>query len=323
AVARTRVLGQKSIAPGESGWLQLALRQPVPVGRGDRFILRRPSPPATIGGGTVLDPHPGRRHRRFRPEVVVRLQTLAEGSPTEVLLHTLARHEPLRRKDLLSQAGLPTQEAQLAWQELLEKGLVREVGGHAYSKSGWQALRERAAISLASYHKRSPLRAGIGREELRSRLRCDQPIFNALLEELLSEGAIVEQRGLLHLPEHAIRFAGRQQEAVDALLARLTQEGVNSSSVKDVRAQLGDDVYLALLDLGQLVQVNAEVVYPAAVYEDMVNQIKDHLARSGRINVAELRDLFRTSRKYAIALLEHLDDIRITRREGDDRVLVQ
>ncbi|MGD8585875.1 MAG: SelB C-terminal domain-containing protein, partial [Chloroflexota bacterium] len=63
--------------------------------------------------------------------------------------------------------------------------------------------------------------------------------------------------------------------------------------------------------------------YPAAVYEDMVNQIKDHLARSGKINVAELRDLFRTSRKYAIALLEHLDDIRITRREGDDRVLVQ
>jgi selenocysteine-specific elongation factor len=322
-VARTRVLGQKMIVPGENGWLQLALREPVPVSRGDRFILRRPSPPATIGGGTVLDPHPGRRHRRFRPEVVARLQTLSEGSPDELMLHTLARHEPVRQKQLLSQVGLPIQEAEQAWQQLQQAGLIREVSGLVYSRSGWQTLRERAEATLASYHKSTPLRLGIGREELRSRLHIDQPIFNVLLEELLNEGELVEQRGLFRLPEHAIKFNVQQQETIDALLTQQARQGVNSSSVKDLRAQLGDDAYTALIDLGQLVQLNAEVVYVAPVYDDLVNQIKEHLARKGRIDVAQLRDLFKTSRKYAIALLEHLDDIHVTRREGDDRVLVQ
>ncbi len=320
-VARTRVLGQKSIDPGESGWLQLALRQPVPVSRGDRFILRRPSPPATIGGGTVLDPHPGRRHRRFRSDVITRLQTLAKGSPAELLLHALASHEPMRRQEAINQAGLPSQAAERAWRDLSENGLIRLVNGYAYTEAGWQKLRERAAASLADYHDKYPLRLGIGREELRSRLRSEQAIFNTLLEELLTDGIVQEQRGQFRLPDHAIRFTDQQQETVDRLLAQLADEGVNSSSVKDIRAELGDDAYAALLDLGQLVQLNAEVVYTGPVYEDLVSQIKEHLARRGTINVAELRDLFKTSRKYAIALLEHLDHTHVTRRDGDDRVL--
>jgi selenocysteine-specific elongation factor len=106
-------------------------------------------------------------------------------------------------------------------------------------------------------------------------------------------------------------------------MSRLSAQGVNSSSVKDLRAELGDDVYSALLDLGQLVQLSADVVYPAQVYEDIVTQVQDYVTRNGRINVAELRDLFETSRKYAIAILEHLDDIRVTKRQGDYRQLVQ
>ncbi|MGD2079391.1 MAG: selenocysteine-specific translation elongation factor, partial [Chloroflexota bacterium] len=102
-IARTRVLGQKGIAPGEKGWLQLALRQPIAVNRGDHFILRRPSPASTIGGGIVLDPHPGRRHRRFRAEVISRLQTLEAGEPDDLLLQTAARQEPVRRKALFAQ----------------------------------------------------------------------------------------------------------------------------------------------------------------------------------------------------------------------------
>lgn len=204
-----------------------------------------------------------------------------------------------------------------------EKGLIRDVSGYAYTKSGWQTLKERAAASLASYHKKWPLRLGIGREELRSRLRCDQAIFGALLKELSADDVIKEQRGLLLLQEHAIHFTERQQAAVDDLFSQLIDQGVNSSSVKDVRLQLGDDIYTALIDLGELVQLNAEVVYAAPVYEGLVNRIRDYVLQNGTINVAQLRDLLKTSRKYAIALLEHLDDVHVTRREGDNRVLVR
>ena len=93
-LARVRVLGSERIEPGQSGWLQLATTEPVAVTRGDRFILRRPSPGETIGGGRVLDPHPGRRHRRFRSETVERLKTLSQGTPAELLLQTVQRLEP-------------------------------------------------------------------------------------------------------------------------------------------------------------------------------------------------------------------------------------
>lgn len=323
AVARTRVLGQKVIAPGETGWLQLALSQPVAVNRGDRFILRRPSPAATIGGGTVLDPHPGRRHRRFRPDVIARLKTLAEGTADDLLLQTAARYEPIRRDELLLRSGLSDSDAKQAFQDLSIQGLLRNVSGHIYTKSGWQALSERATGTLANYHATFPLRLGIGREELRSRLRCEQVVFSALLEELLAEQLITEQRGLLRLPEHAIVFSDAQQAAVDKTLGQLARQGVNSSSVKDIRTQLGEDVYSALLDLGQLIQLNAEVVYSAPVYEEIVKQVQEYLSEKGKINVAELRDLFNTSRKYAIAILENLDDTHVTRRQGDYRLLVQ
>lgn len=321
SVAKTRVLGQKLIAPGETGWLQLSVRQPVAVSRGDRFILRRPSPAMTIGGGTILDPHPGRRHRRFRSAIISRLQTLAQGTPEDVLLQTAGRYEPIRRRDLFSRSGLATGDNEHAWRTLQKRRLVREVSGYVYSKAGWESLRDRACRLLAEYHKDQPMRLGIGREELRSRLRTQPTIFNALLEELMADTLVKEQRGLLRLPDHAIMFSDTQQSAVDSVLSQLHSQGVNSSSVKDVRSLLGDDVYTALLDLGQLIQLNAEVVYDSSVYDDIVQRIQAYLSANGKISAAELRDLLHTSRKYAIAILEHLDDTHKTRRQGDYRVL--
>jgi selenocysteine-specific elongation factor len=105
-VARVRLLGTETLAPGESGWVQLELDDPLPLVRGDRFIIRVPSPAVTVGGGEVVDPNPGRKHRRFRPEVLARLETLARGTPAEVLLQTLERRGPLTVRDLLEVSGL-------------------------------------------------------------------------------------------------------------------------------------------------------------------------------------------------------------------------
>ena len=117
-VARTRIIGQKQIKPGQKGWLQLALREPVAVFRGDRFIIRRPSPPATLGGGVILDPHPGRRHKRYSPHVALKFKTLESGTPKEILLLTLQRNEPLSKKSLFDISGLDSETAEQAWQTL-------------------------------------------------------------------------------------------------------------------------------------------------------------------------------------------------------------
>ncbi|RLC64151.1 MAG: selenocysteine-specific translation elongation factor, partial [Chloroflexi bacterium] len=174
-LARVRVLGQKSLPPGEPGWAQLRLQEPIVLLKGDRFIIRRPSPPATLGGGVVVDPNPGRRHRRFRPQVIARLETLARGSPAEILLQTLERRGPIAARDLLSASGLD-EVAPDALSQLLETGQAVVLGPEERipnpatsgqllaARSWWSELTDRISRQLAAYHRQFPLRAGMGRE---------------------------------------------------------------------------------------------------------------------------------------------------------------
>lgn len=321
-MARTRVLGQKQIAPGETGWLQLATAAPVAVARGDRFILRRPSPGATLGGGKVLDPHPGRRHRRFRAEVVERLRTLSQGTPAELLLQKLQGLEPVTEAALLQQAGMDSETAAAALQTVLDDDLAVRLEQQLLSRATWQRLAAKTEQLLREFHAAYPLRPGMPREELRSRLQVKTAVFNPLLAQLAQQNAVADANGAVRLPHHQITFSDAQQARVDALLREMAAQGVNSPSVKECKAAVGEEVYGALLALGRLRQISADVVYHADVYAQVVEQVTAFLRENGRVNAAQVRDLLNTSRKYAIAILEHLDDARITRRVGDDRELV-
>jgi selenocysteine-specific elongation factor len=320
-VARTRILGAAQINPGETGWLQLALRAPVAVGRGDRFILRRPSPGMTLGGGQVLDPHPGRRHRRFRAEVVERLQMLAQGTPADLLWQALARLEPIAQSKLLAQSGLEKAAALAALAELEAEGRVIRLEQQLVTQAGWQRLSDKLFEAVARYHQENPLRLGMPREEGRSRLKVSPAVLNALVEEAAQGGQLVAAETTLRAPGHEIVLTPGQQTAVAHLLRQMTANGISSPSVKECKTAVGDAVYYALLDLGQLRQLNDDVVYAAPQYAQFTQQITTYLQQHGTINAAQVRDLLGTSRKYAIALLEHLDDIKVTKRVGDDRVL--
>jgi selenocysteine-specific elongation factor len=322
-VARTRVIGSKQIEPGANGWLQLALAEPVAVVRGDRFILRRPSPPATLGGGRVLDPHPGRRHRRFRPEVVERLQTLAEGSPAELVLQTIRRREPTTEKKLLKEVGLDRETAVSALNQLAADGTIFNHNGHILTAGRQADLLDEAERLVGRFHAAHPLRLGLSREELRSRLNVTPPLFNALMATAVQANRLVEKGALVSRPGHEVVFSEAQKTAVAQLLDRFAQSGIESPSVKECQAAVGEEVFTALIELGHLHQLNADVVYAPADYEQIVAQVTDYLREKGTIDAAQTRDLLQTSRKYAIAILEHLDEQRITKRVGDERVLVR
>lgn len=321
-IARTRVLGTTQIEPGHDGWLQLALGAPVAVERGDRFILRRPSPGATLGGGRILDPFPGRRHRRFRPGLVDRLKTLARGTPAELLMQALRNSEPTTVVELVGRSGLGSEIAAEAIKQLEEEGQLMRLNQHLLSRSGWSRRLERLSPILSKYHQEFPLRLGISREELRTRLRLPPAIFTPLLRQATEDGLLVQAEALVRAPDHSITFTGHQQALVDSLLLRFTESGISSPSVKEAKQAVGEDVYFALVDLGELCPVSHDVVYAEQEYNTFVDRIRDHLLSNGRINAAQARDLLGTSRKYAIALLEHLDEINVTRRAGDDRELV-
>jgi selenocysteine-specific elongation factor len=327
-VARVRLLGQEKLAPGESGWVQMELGEPLPLVRGDRFIVRRPSPPSTVGGGVVVDPNPGRKHRRFHPEVVARLETLARGTPSEVLLQTLERRGPVAVRDLLESSGLGHGAAG-ALEELLTAGLARVLdaegkarpAGLAASQAWWSATTARVREELAAHHRRYPLRPGMGREGLRSALRLDPRVFNGWVARAVAENLVVDEGATIRLPEHEIRFSPQQQQAVDDLLARFRRTPYTPPSTKESISAVGEDVLAVLLARGEMVQVSPDVLFLAATHKELVERIRTHIRQQGNVTLAQTRDLFGTSRKYAQALLEHLDATGVTRRVGDERVL--
>lgn len=318
--ARTRIIGGDQIAPGETGWLQLALSEPVAVARGDRFILRRPSPGATIGGGGVLDAHPGRRHRRFRPDSAERFRSLALGDPADLLLRALIRLGPIPAKGLWEKAGLPEADGQPHLQRLIDEGQVIALDKALVAASTVEQLKEQILAELARYHGEEPLREGLDREALRSRLKTPPPVFAFARESLVAAGLLAETGTLLRLPEHRVTFSAEQELAVARLLAEMDNLGVQSPGVKACKAAVGEAVYFALVDQGRLIPLPDDVVYSAAVHARLVDRLTGYLGEHGSISAAEARDLLGTSRKYAIALLEHLDELHLTRRSGDIRL---
>ncbi len=356
AQARVRLLGKKVLAPGEVGWVQMRLDEPIPLVKGDRFIVRQPSPSITLAGGVVVNPFPGRRHRRFRPEVTERLETLLRGTPEEILLQDLERRQPCEVRDLLGRTSLSRGQARDSLLSLIqdeqvvvlaaarglkpegEPGAVAD-SGSLISRSGWGALRERLEMLLQEHHDRFPLRSGMPREEVKSKLAQYIPLltprlFNEIVGQAGEEGWLAEtaadsenagagpsRAGLIRLASHQATFSPQQQQAVDYLLYSFRQEPYSTPSVAQAEEQVGSEVLGALVEQGQLVKLNEDVIFLAKTYEEMRDRIIAYLKENERITVAQVRDLFGTSRKYALALVGYLDEHRITRRIGDERVL--
>ena len=163
------------------------------------------------------------------------------------------------------------------------------------------------------------------REELRSRqkgmLSSTPKLFNAMLRRLVSNGQLVESGHLVYLPGHAIRFSPQQDRQVQKLLARFEQSPYAPPSVKECQAEVGDDLYQAMLDLDILVNVSHEVVFRRQDYDKLEKETRQLLTQKGTITAAEARDHFNTSRKYILAFLEFLDTKGITVRDGDQRRL--
>ncbi len=335
----TRLLGTRLLEPGQEGWVQLRLKERIPVVKGDRFIIRWPSPSVTIGGGVIVDPLPRRRHRRFRPELINRLETLLAGTPEDLLLSELDRQGPLPVKILIDGGGLPTNTAATALANLLkgdEVFLLSDPTAHltakqlgekpkgkllVASKAGWATLVSRIKTTLSDYHTRFPLRVGMPRGELKSRLKLETRLFNEAIAQGETEAVLKTTETTVSLVEHKVQFTPEQQQKVDKLLADFRKAPFNTPLPKDIVAAVGDDVLLALTEGEQLTRLSNEVMLLTETYNEFVSWLTAYLHKNQAITVAQVRDAFSTSRKYALALMEHTDQQRLTKRVGDERVL--
>lgn len=329
-IANLRLLGTDELKPGEESWIQLELRDPIVTVRGDRYILRRPSPGETLGGGVIVDHLPKGRHKRFDQSILKSLESLSQGTPADILLEAAWASNIATVREVVARSRLEDAESENALKELLQaRSLVLLEEGTPTITSSlliaalpyWNALHEKILQTVESYHRNYPLRRGIPREELKSKLKLSPREFNAVINKLTNDQALVEHSAFLAKPDHEVRFDNSQQATIQAMMRKFEQNPYSPPSIKECQADVGDEILNALIERGELVSVSAEVIFRKQDYDLLVDRINGEIQQKERITLGEVRDLFNTSRKYAQALLEHLDTIGVTVRDGDFRKL--
>lgn len=330
STAILRLLGQDDIQPGGEGLIQLEFHHSLVCARGDRFILRRPSPPETLGGGEILNAAPHGRHKRFDSQTLTSLRARSTGQAGDVLYEIGQAMGAVTVRELLQRSHLEEGQAHDALRDLIgARQLIPIDAGRdtidgaqvLLSQSYWLEIAERSSRLCSEFHARFPLRAGLPREELKNQLDLAPRLFAPMLGRLESEGMLVVRGSIVALPGHQVRFDAQQQAAIDRLFSLFDANPFAPPSCRACMDAVGSDAFLALKEQGQLVAVSDEVVFRKDTYDAMVDQIRAALQRRSQISLAEVRDLFRTSRKYAQAFLEHLDSLGVTRRDGDTRTL--
>jgi selenocysteine-specific elongation factor len=174
---------------------------------------------------------------------------------------------------------------------------------------------------LQAYHEQYPARAGMPKEEVKSRLGLPARLFNEIILRASTHDAVAADEAALRLPSHAPHFRPAEQAKVDALLASFRRSPYATPSVAECEEAVGSEVFNALVEQGKLVKVSAEVVFLAETYTEMAERVAKFIRENGSITVAQVRDLFNASRKYALGLMEYLDQRKVTKRVGDERVL--
>ena len=330
-IATLRLLGTEELNRGEEAWIQLELREPVVAVRGDRYILRRPSPGETLGGGVIVDHHPRGKHKRFDEQILKSLDSLAHGTPADVLLEAAMALNAAPINEIVNRSRLDSAKAASALNELLlSNSLITLEAGTpsitsellAVAAPQWNISRDKIIRLVESYHKTYPLRRGIPREELKSRLKLSPRLFNASIHKLITDHSLTDDSAFIAQAGHTITFDSGQQAKVHELMRRFEQNPFSPPSVKEIRQEeVGEEILNALLEMDTLIMVSPDVIFRKVDYDFMVLKIRKKLAENGKITLAEVRDLFNTSRKYAQALMEHLDTKGITTRDGDFRKL--
>ena len=318
-MARVRVLGAEAVAPGETGFVQLRLERPVVARRGDRFVLRRPSPAMTWAGGRVLDPHPP-RHKRWAPATGEHLQALAADDLAAALLARLQLRGWEPAAALVRWARRPEAEARAALARLEAAGQALQWRGRegAYVVAAAQLARwnRRARQVLAAFHGQHPQRRGMPTPALVERVGVPRALGAAWLRQAQAQGVVRVLGDEAALPEHSPRLPPSLARAEARLLAAL-QQPRTWPAAKRLRDLVGPAAFRALLEAGRLVPLSPQVVVPVALLDAWEARLRAAFPRGG-FGVAQARDALGLSRRYTLALLEYWDARGVTCRGADD-----
>jgi len=334
SLAEVALFGRSELSAGADCFAQLRLRHSVLVLPGDPFIVRHSSPLITVGGGTVLDPLP-RRPRAREASRGEFLLSMERGDKPEILAQLTQRSLfGLPQSEISARTGWTDPEIQETIRGIVNAGRIRLIAAEPpilFASASFEELLKKISERVERFHKENPLQPGIPREELRANLarRLRPEIFRAALEELAAQKKLDVQGDLVKRAGSQISLLPDEAKAKDQIETAFASAGLAVPSVKEVlatvavEARRSEKLLQLLLREKALHRVTPDLIFHRNALAELRTKLAAYKKANGeRISVPAFKDLTGITRKYAIPLLEYLDRERVTRRQGDERVIL-
>jgi selenocysteine-specific elongation factor len=330
-LCRIVLLDREELKPGESCYAQLRLEEEIVAKIGDHIVIRFYSPMETIGGGIILDAHP-LKHRRFKEDVLKELKIKEEGNPEEIVEETIKRFSSHFENIhfYVMKTGIGEEAIEKIIKTLMQENIIRKFSGDIVIHQFYlNEIEKTMKEVLDRYHKENPLTVGMSKEELRNKVvpKVKGKIYDEMISHFAKNNTLKIFNNCIALYDFHIIYTKEQEKIKDAIEKLYLNSGFNPPFVKEVLENEKNEkesrqVLYALLDMNTLIKINEDMFMHIKNYEKTINLMRDYIKEHEEMTLSEFRDLLGTSRKYALPLLEHFDQSKITKRIGEKRVLM-
>jgi len=330
-IATVILLDRDNLSPGDQCFAQIRLERSTVVLSRDRFVIRRYSPIKTIGGGYILNPIPLKK-KRFSQDVLKELNILDKGPEQAIVEQHIkgSRLQGLSKTELSFLTNLSKKDLDGIINGLISNNVIfrsdmeNDIFIHPefYNKA-----KEEIITILGDYHRRFPLKEGLIKEELRSRMagNVKEKLFNHLINDLIREALIVREKDIIRVKDHQIKLLQDQEELRNQIEQIYLKEGLEPPYFKDLGQNMkergGRDLLEIMVKDGTLIKVKEDLYFHKKAIEELKRGLVDFIKEKGEIATPELKKLTGVSRKYTIPLIEYFDKIQLTVRIGDKRIL--
>lgn len=326
-LCRLVLLDKETLKPGEECFAQLRLEEPTACKYGDHFVVRFYSPLETIGGGTILDPN-ALKHKRFKEDIIEELVFKEAGNQDEILDNLIKKNseEFMNIDAYVKQSGLLKEEVLEQVEGLKETGIIVELSKQVLLHKEFLLNKEQEMMTILNkYHDQYPVRLGIPKEELRSKLFPS--IKNKVFDEVLEFYDMIKVQGkFISYKAFEITYSKSQAYMIKDIMDTLDNDLFQPTNMQDLlkkhpKEKHAKDILLNLVETEELIKINDAIYLTQNTYKKALDILKAGFEEKGKMPLADCRDLLQTSRKYIVPIMEHFDSKGVTKRVGDERML--
>jgi selenocysteine-specific elongation factor len=322
--ARVNILNKDKIEPGDSAFVQFKCRKTLLARIGDHFILRLPSPQITIGGGIVLEVSPGIHKRKNQASIFYLERRLTLNLP-DLILSELEQKDLVLRKNILRASNFSQSQIESTLIALEKAGKIFLTENLVTDRSRWEEMLNGIIKEVEKTHQKFPFKIGLRSAELSGKLKIEENLLGEAIRYLVRDGKVVQQEAYLRLPSYQPKLSLEQKKVSQKILQKFVAHPFSPPTKEEILDEDSnyEEVLMFLIQGGELIELRDGVLFRKEDFEKLESRIVDFIKKNGEATVSQLREHLSTTRKYMVPILEKLDQLGVTQREGDKRVLAR